>query len=137
MKNKKSKAEDQPAVNPRSKRAGSAEKTKEIAKSEQKKLILIPLTLVVAVLISIYYNSWLASMVNSPLKEPKITNETEYKTPENLDRFWGTYRPQLYFGLKTRSANPLQAGLMWFNQFSQRFQMRFVKNIEILRRFKP
>ncbi|CAK6435223.1 unnamed protein product [Pipistrellus nathusii] len=29
------------------------------------------------------------------------------------DLFWGTYRPHVYFGMKTRSAQPLLTGLMW------------------------
>lgn len=31
----------------------------------------------------------------------------------NKTMFWGTYRPNLYFGLKTRSSNPFLTGLMW------------------------
>jgi hypothetical protein len=29
--------------------------------------------------------------------------------------FWGTYRPNLYFGLKPRVPQSLMTGLMWFN----------------------
>lgn len=29
------------------------------------------------------------------------------------DLFWGTYRPHVYFGMKTRSPQPLVTGLMW------------------------
>ncbi|KAK1332943.1 hypothetical protein QTO34_006474 [Cnephaeus nilssonii] len=29
------------------------------------------------------------------------------------DLFWGTYRPHVYFGMKTRSPQPLLTGLMW------------------------
>ncbi|XP_040849595.1 mannosyl-oligosaccharide glucosidase isoform X2 [Ochotona curzoniae] len=32
------------------------------------------------------------------------------------DLFWGTYRPQVYFGMKTRSSQPLLTGLMWAQQ---------------------
>lgn len=108
-------------------RAGSEEKKtnqKAVQSTEFNKLILIPIALSMAIGLSIYYNNWLSSKVNVPLNEPKIVNESDYKSAENLDRYWGTYRPQLYFGLKTRSSNPLLAGLMWFNQFSNRFQMR-------------
>lgn len=112
----------------RKNRAGSEEKKASrptAAKSNEiNKLILIPVVISMAIGTSIYYNNWLSSKVNAPLNEPKIINESDYKSAENLDRFWGTYRPQLYFGLKTRSPNPLLAGLMWFNQFNQRFQMR-------------
>ncbi|XP_048208740.1 mannosyl-oligosaccharide glucosidase [Perognathus longimembris pacificus] len=32
------------------------------------------------------------------------------------DLFWGTYRPHVYFGMKTRSPKPLLTGLMWAQQ---------------------
>ncbi|KAF1553121.1 Mannosyl-oligosaccharide glucosidase, partial [Eudyptes schlegeli] len=31
-------------------------------------------------------------------------------------RFWGTYRPHVYFGMKTRSPRALVTGLMWLRQ---------------------
>ena len=30
------------------------------------------------------------------------------------DRFWGSYRPGVYFGMKSRSAKDVVTGLMWF-----------------------
>lgn len=30
------------------------------------------------------------------------------------DLFWGSYRPGLYFGLKTRDPHSLVTGLMWY-----------------------
>jgi len=41
-----------------------------------------------------------------------ITNERA----SDMGRFWGTYRPGVYFGTKTRSANSPVTGLMWFQQ---------------------
>lgn len=41
-----------------------------------------------------------------------ITNERA----QDMSRFWGTYRPGVYFGTKTRSANSPVTGLMWFEQ---------------------
>ncbi|NWS64835.1 MOGS glucosidase, partial [Chunga burmeisteri] len=32
------------------------------------------------------------------------------------NRFWGTYRPHVYFGMKTRSPRALVTGLMWLQQ---------------------
>lgn len=34
---------------------------------------------------------------------------------EFTERFWGSYRPQTYFGLKTRDPDSLVMGLMWFS----------------------
>lgn len=31
----------------------------------------------------------------------------------NESMFWGTYRPNLYFGMKTRSSKPFLTGIMW------------------------
>eukprot|EP00741_Cyanophora_paradoxa_P010634 tig00020537_g10278.t1 len=39
-----------------------------------------------------------------------------YKTAErNASLLWGSYRPNLYFGLRTRHPESLLAGLMWFD----------------------
>jgi mannosyl-oligosaccharide glucosidase len=32
----------------------------------------------------------------------------------NESMYWGTYRPNLYFGMRTRDADAMQLGLMWF-----------------------
>lgn len=37
-----------------------------------------------------------------------------HKGLEVQDRYWGTYRPLTYFGLKTRDPNSLVTGLMWY-----------------------
>lgn len=37
-------------------------------------------------------------------------------TPHEFsERFWGSYRPGTYFGLKTRDQDSLVMGLMWFS----------------------
>lgn len=36
-------------------------------------------------------------------------------SPANESLYWGTYRPNLYFGTSTRSPLNLMTGLMWFN----------------------
>eukprot|EP00842_Homolaphlyctis_polyrhiza_P003267 jgi/Hompol1/3941/HPOL_006845-RA len=35
-------------------------------------------------------------------------------TAHNASLYWGTYRPSLYFGTRTRSPDSLLTGLMWF-----------------------
>lgn len=92
--------------------------------SDKVKMSLIPGTIFAAVVISVLYNNYLSNLVNTPLDEPKIIDESSYTAAENLDRFWGSYRPQLYFGLKTRSADPLNVGMMWFNQMARHFSLR-------------
>lgn len=34
---------------------------------------------------------------------------------EFAERYWGSYRPGSYFGLKTRDPDSLVMGLMWFS----------------------
>lgn len=62
------------------------------AANDRSKLYLIPLTLILAVSTSWGYNRYLASLVNTPLNVAKVINDSSYKSPENIDRFWGTYR---------------------------------------------
>jgi hypothetical protein len=64
----------------------------ESSSSDKFKLILIPTALLTMLFASWYYSIWLASLVNTPLNEPKIIDEKSYKSSDNLDRFWGSYR---------------------------------------------
>jgi len=92
--------------------------------SDKTKMLMLPLVCLLAIIVSYYYNIWLTNRVKTPLDEPRIIQNTSYTSPENLDRYWGSYRSNLYFGLKTRSEDPLNVGMMWFNQFSRNLQIR-------------
>lgn len=39
----------------------------------------------------------------------------ESSAHEFAERYWGSYRPGNYFGLKTRDPESLVMGLMWFS----------------------
>lgn len=54
--------------------------------------IIIVILFVIPVVASWYYNMMLAARVNKPLVEPNIIDSNTYKSKENIDRFWGTYR---------------------------------------------
>lgn len=69
--------------------------------------------LILSVVLYVYYLHYLESWVVRPVNLPKVVTKAGLDVPE---RFWGSYRSSLYFGLKTRSAQPLVAGLMWFTQ---------------------
>lgn len=69
--------------------------------------------LILSVVLYVYYLHYLESGVIRPVSLPKMVTKTGLDVP---DRFWGSYRSALYFGMKTRSAQPLVAGLMWFSQ---------------------
>lgn len=60
------------------------------------------------------WNYKLSTRLFTPLDAPLIINKSEME----MSRFWGTYRSNLYFGLRTRSPKSLMTGLMWFPQLS-------------------
>ena len=74
------------------KQRNSPDRKKEASGFEKLKLYLIPGMLVTGILASWYYNMWLSGFVNTPLNEPRIINTSEYRSAQNLDRYWGTYR---------------------------------------------
>ena len=57
------------------------------------------------------YQGYLETRVNSPLAESKVAFPTSHDFPE---RYWGSFRPGVYFGMKSRDSQSLLAGLMWF-----------------------
>ena len=57
------------------------------------------------------YQGYLETRVNTPLDYPKVVRLSGLDVP---DRFWGSYRPGVYFGMKTRSPKDIVTGLMWF-----------------------
>lgn len=67
------------------------------------------LCLIVAV--SISFKGYLETRVNSRFDNQKIVEKSGLELP---GRYWGSYRPGLYFGMKTRDPYSLVAGLMWY-----------------------
>lgn len=49
--------------------------------------------------------------MNTPLDYPRVVKQSGLDVP---DRFWGSYRPGLYLGMKTRSPKDVVTGAMWF-----------------------
>ncbi|KAB0802437.1 hypothetical protein PPYR_04623 [Photinus pyralis] len=60
---------------------------------------------------SVGYMGYLETRVNTPYDDKKMVVKSGLDIPE---RFWGTYRPGVYFGLKTRDPYSLVTGLMWY-----------------------
>ncbi|CAG9768795.1 unnamed protein product [Ceutorhynchus assimilis] len=54
---------------------------------------------------------YLQTRVNTPFDEKRVVIDSGLKVPE---QFWGSYRPGVYFGLKTRDPQSLVTGLMWY-----------------------
>lgn len=57
------------------------------------------------------YQGYLETRVKSPLTENKVAFPSSHDFPE---RYWGSFRPGVYFGMKSRDTHSLLAGLMWF-----------------------
>jgi len=80
--------------------------------SNWNKLMLITAPILVVIVLYLSWQGYLETRVNTPLKAPlAVERQGLNASPE---RFWGSYRPGVYFGLKTRSPADLLAGLMWF-----------------------
>jgi len=78
---------------------------------------------VIAIIIFAYfrYQQYLQNIVNSRLDSPNIIGENSSLPSENPDRFWGTYRPHVYFGMKARVKKSPVFGLMWLEQLTNRY----------------
>lgn len=71
---------------------------------------LIPFSCLL-VAICIGYKGYLETRINTPFDKTKIVHRTGLAVP---DRYWGSYRPNVYFGMKTREPHSLITGIMWF-----------------------
>ncbi|XP_052066310.1 mannosyl-oligosaccharide glucosidase-like [Mytilus californianus] len=66
-------------------------------------------------------------IVVTPLNIPKINLENSSNVNLDSDLFWGTYRSNLYFGMKTRSPKSPVVGLMWFEQYIDKWKNPVIK----------
>lgn len=57
------------------------------------------------------YQGYLETRVNTPFDNVKMVTRAGLDDPE---RYWGSYRPLNYFGMKTRDPHSLVMGLMWY-----------------------
>lgn len=63
----------------------------------------------------------------TPLNIPKINLENTSNVNIDSNLFWGTYRSNLYFGMKTRSPKSPVIGLMWFEQYIDKWKNPNIK----------
>ena len=67
--------------------------------------------LIVVVIVAYYsYQGYLETLVRTPLKLASAVEKSGLSVP---NRYWGSYRPGVYFGMKTRSPGNLLFGIMW------------------------
>ncbi|XP_061725499.1 mannosyl-oligosaccharide glucosidase [Cydia pomonella] len=55
---------------------------------------------------------YLETRVNTPFSDEKIVSETGLAVPS---RYWGSYRPGVYLGMKSREPRSPVFGLMWYD----------------------
>ncbi|KAF8107945.1 hypothetical protein N665_0116s0144 [Sinapis alba] len=51
--------------------------------------------------------------VITPFPAPKLSDLPMFQGDHKESLYWGTYRPQVYFGVRARTPHSLLAGLMW------------------------
>ncbi|KAI1887518.1 hypothetical protein AGOR_G00191140 [Albula goreensis] len=68
---------------------------------------------------ALYMRSSLAKRVITLHHSPRVLDDNSTSPAVSPERFWGSYRPQVYFGMKTRSPRSVVTGLMWLRQFSE------------------
>lgn len=56
--------------------------------------------------------------VKTPLYAPTMLTKDSTSVSQEPERFWGSYRPHTYFGMRTRSPHSPVMGLMWLNQLT-------------------
>ncbi|XP_016568329.2 mannosyl-oligosaccharide glucosidase GCS1 [Capsicum annuum] len=64
--------------------------------------------------------------VIAPLPAPKLMDLPMFQGDHRESLYWGTYRPQVYFGVRARTPQSLVAGLMWLGVKNGRYFMRHV-----------
>lgn len=60
---------------------------------------------------ALYMRSNLAKRVVTPHPSPPVLDANSSSAKVSPERFWGSYRPQVYFGMKTRSPHSIVTGM--------------------------
>lgn len=66
---------------------------------------------VITVAAYLAYKGYNETRVNTPLGADKLVDQSRL---DKHDYYWGSYRPGVYFGMKTREPFSLVTGLMWY-----------------------
>ncbi|KAI8004652.1 Mannosyl-oligosaccharide glucosidase GCS1 [Camellia lanceoleosa] len=61
-----------------------------------------------------------------PFPAPKIMDLPQFQGDHKESLYWGTYRPNVYLGIRARTPQSLVAGLMWLGLKDGRYFMRHV-----------
>lgn len=83
--------------------------------------IYIAAAAILIILLTVVYISfqiYLKEQVKRPLNAATMLSKDHDSAKSEPSRFWGMYRPHMYFGMKTRSPRSPVFGLMWLNQLA-------------------
>ncbi|KAI3832129.1 hypothetical protein MKX03_001491 [Papaver bracteatum] len=61
-----------------------------------------------------------------PFPAPKIMDLIQFQGDHKESFYWGTYRPHVYLGIRSRTPRSLIAGLMWIGVKDGRYVMRHI-----------
>ncbi|CAL8091308.1 unnamed protein product [Prunus armeniaca] len=64
--------------------------------------------------------------VVTPFPAPKLMDLPQFQGEHKESLYWGTYRPNVYLGIRARTPRSLIAGLMWISIKDGRYVMRHV-----------
>ncbi|XP_058047980.1 mannosyl-oligosaccharide glucosidase isoform X1 [Ahaetulla prasina] len=88
-------------------------------------LLVLPALLLLLLLGCGLYARWgPAARLVVPHASPRVLQPGSTGPAAAPARFWGSYRPQVYFGMKTRSPRSPVAGLMWLQQLEGDVRLR-------------
>ncbi|CDY15728.1 BnaA07g08990D [Brassica napus] len=77
--------------------------------------------------------------VITPFPAPKLSHLPMFQGDHKESLYWGTYRPQVYFGVRARTPQSLVAGLMWLgdekDDGKQHVMRHFCENSQDLKSF--
>ncbi|KAH7670313.1 Mannosyl-oligosaccharide glucosidase protein [Dioscorea alata] len=62
----------------------------------------------------------------TPLDAPKMMDLPQFQGEHRESLYWGTYRPQVYLGIRARTPQSLIAGLMWIGIKNGQYFLRHV-----------
>ncbi|KAI0987875.1 hypothetical protein GJ496_006427 [Pomphorhynchus laevis] len=84
---------------------------------------ILLLTLILIAFYRVYFSQWPfdKNTITRPVKLPSALSYL--KSQHNIlddELFWGTYRPNLYFGVRHRSPVSIIGGLAWYNEYQLR-----------------
>lgn len=71
---------------------------------------IVALVGIVGFVIYYGYLGYKQTRVHTPFAAEKVTEKAGINVP---DRFWGSYRPGVYFGMKHRTPSSIITGMMW------------------------